>query len=152
MFNMFKKAAIANRVEETILYECVMDELEQGMKIKGLWGKALANSEGSTAKAESLYLQYRVQDIKDIFTSMKIAYDEMSKSEVLTQLNDIKNQVSEEEKEQMLKETLKKNDLLLASMFHQDKCVANYKNKPGSIYFEWKNNQWIKTGSLGTSS
>lgn len=94
MFNMFKKAAISNRAEETILYECVMDELEEGIKIRGLWGKALAKSDGDMSKAESLYMKYRVQDIKDFLTAMKIAYDEMPKNEV-SQIIDLERRKEE---------------------------------------------------------
>lgn len=60
MFNFIKKAAISNRANETILYEYVLDELESGYKVRGLWAKALAISEGNENKATSLYMQYRV--------------------------------------------------------------------------------------------
>lgn len=86
MFNMFKKAAISNRVEETILYEYVLDELEDGFKVRGLWGKALAMSEGDENKATSLYMQYRVQNIKDYFTTLKITYEELSKTQIKSSL------------------------------------------------------------------
>lgn len=82
MFNRFKKAAIEYRTEENILYEYVLDELEEGTKIKGIWGRALANSDGDVNKANSLYLKYRVQEIKDILNSMKIAYEEASKRDI----------------------------------------------------------------------
>ena len=36
MFNFIKKAIISNRAEETILYEYVLDELEDGYKEKDL--------------------------------------------------------------------------------------------------------------------
>ena len=89
MFNFIKKTIISNRVEETILYECVLDELEDGFKVRGLWGKALAMSEGDENKATSLYMQYRVQNIKDYFTALKITYEELSKSQIKNKLVDL---------------------------------------------------------------
>lgn len=92
MFNFIKKSIIANRAEETILYEYVLDELEDGYKVRGLWAKALAMSEGDENKATSLYMQYRVQNIKDFFVSLKIAYEELSKAQIKNQLiNLVKN-------------------------------------------------------------
>ena len=155
MFNMFKKAAIVNRVEETILYEYVLDEIENGIQIRGLWAKAMANSDGDMNKANSIYMKYRVQDIKDIFTTMKIVYDEMSKNEIenhLKNLNEV-DKVSPEEKikkleklkQKELEDKLNENDLLFAGMITKDKCVANYKSLPGSVYFIWQDNTWIRT-------
>ncbi|MEA2017526.1 MAG: hypothetical protein U9N59_03675 [Campylobacterota bacterium] len=155
MFNMFKKASIANRVEETILYEFVLDEIESGIQIRGLWAKAMANSDGDMNKANSIYMKYRVQDIKDIFTTIKIAYEELSKNEIanyLKNLDDIEQILPEEKikkleelKQKKLEDTLYKNNVLFAGMTTKDKCVANYKSQPGSVYFVWKNNTWIRT-------
>ncbi len=65
-----------------MLYEYVMEELENNIKIKGLWAKAYANSEGNIDKIEPLYVQYRVQSIKDIFISIEISYNEMSRQKL----------------------------------------------------------------------
>ena len=82
MFNWIKKQAIQKRVEDAILYEYVADELEDGVKVKGLWAKAYAQSGGDSDAVEPLYMQYRVQSIKDLFTAMKIAYEELPKNEI----------------------------------------------------------------------
>ena len=79
MFNHFKKVAITNRAEDELLYEYVLNEMESDIIAKGLWAKALANSAGDTANAKSIYMQYRVQSIKDAFTTLKIAYDDLTK-------------------------------------------------------------------------
>jgi hypothetical protein len=92
MFNFLKKVAISNRAEEAILYEYVFDELEEGYKVKGLWAKAIAMSEGNENKAKSLYMQYRVQDIKDYFTSLKIAYEELSKTQIDKKLKNLEKE------------------------------------------------------------
>jgi len=93
MFNFIKKAVIANRVEESILYEYVLDELDEGFKVRGLWGKALAMSDGDINKANSLYLQYRVQNIRDTFISLKIAYEELTKNQIKNQITKLKSDV-----------------------------------------------------------
>jgi len=82
MFDYFKKKAIKNRVNDEILYEYVVEELEKDMKIKGLWAKAYANSDGNENKIKPLYMQYRVQSIKDIFTSLEIMYNELSRQKL----------------------------------------------------------------------
>ncbi len=95
MFNFIKKSIIANRAEETILYEYVLDEIEDGYKVRGLWAKSLAMSEGDENKAKSLYMQYRVQNIKDFFISLKIAYDELSKTQIRNKLSNLNNEKEE---------------------------------------------------------
>lgn len=95
MFKFIKKSIIANRAEETILYEYVLDELEDGYKVRGLWAKALAMSEGDENKAKSLYMQYRVQNIKDFFISLKITYDELSKTQIRNKLSNLNNEKEE---------------------------------------------------------
>lgn len=53
------------RIREEIIYAAVMKEIKSGSKREGLWAKALSESEGNKAKAESLYIKYRVQSIED---------------------------------------------------------------------------------------
>jgi hypothetical protein len=65
MFKKLKRASATHRLLEEQLYKQVVQELAQGQRRDGLWGKALANSNGSKEKAEALYIQYRVQSIKD---------------------------------------------------------------------------------------
>jgi len=86
LLDRFKKIGIENRNNDEVLYEYVSIELERGMKFKGLWAKAYANSEGNTNKIEPLYMQYRVQAIKDMLTSLEISYNEMSKKVLFTYL------------------------------------------------------------------
>lgn len=54
-----------SRLAEEKLYEYVALELERGERRSGLWAKALANSDGSDAKATGLYIKYRVQSLID---------------------------------------------------------------------------------------
>jgi hypothetical protein len=65
MYKKLKRNLAAERLMEEKLFEQVVIELSQGEKRLGLWGKAIANSDGLEEKAKSLYIQYRVQSIKD---------------------------------------------------------------------------------------
>ena len=54
-----------DRLAEEMLYAEAMREIEQGIRRDGLWGKAIADSEGDDKKAKGLYLKLRVQALKD---------------------------------------------------------------------------------------
>ena len=53
--------------EEAMLAK-IMSEIESGQKRQGVWAKALMDSDGDEAKAESLYLKYAVQSLVDEWT------------------------------------------------------------------------------------
>lgn len=50
---------------EERLYEQVVTELTNGHRRDGLWAKALANADGEEERTKALYIQYRVQSLKD---------------------------------------------------------------------------------------
>lgn len=60
-----KQAAIVDRFVEEKLYEQALHEFQMGMRRDGLWAKAFRKSNGDKQKANALYLEYRVQSIKD---------------------------------------------------------------------------------------
>ncbi|WP_198593579.1 hypothetical protein, partial [Vibrio breoganii] len=67
---MLKKLFIKNgfakgRIIEEHIYELVAEELSRGEKRIGLWTKALALSDGSHSKAESIYIRLRAESIVD---------------------------------------------------------------------------------------
>lgn len=103
MIDYFNKKDISQRAEDELLYEYVMEEMEQEANyIKGLWAKSIAYSEGDNEKAKSLYMQYRVQSIKDTFKLLEISYRELSKEKLW---DTIKNSFgSYEEKQKMEQE------------------------------------------------
>lgn len=53
-----------NYLNEDEIYEQALTEIEEDKKVKSTWAKALAQSEGNKDKAESLYINMRVHDIK----------------------------------------------------------------------------------------
>lgn len=56
---------LADRLLEEKLYEEVAQDLDRGKRREGIWAKALANSNGSESQAQSLYIKYHVQALKD---------------------------------------------------------------------------------------
>jgi hypothetical protein len=68
MFNNQSNTKIQNRLNEEKIYAQAYAEFERGELRKGLWAKALANSDGDSEKAKSRYLRSRVQSILDEIT------------------------------------------------------------------------------------
>ena len=91
LFNFAKKIIIENRENDDLLYEYVLTEIENEIIIKSLWAKAIAMAEGNEKKVEPLYMQYRVQNIKDQFTKLNIAYSDMKKEVLFNQIKSIFN-------------------------------------------------------------
>ena len=54
-----------SRQDEELMYEYISDEMDSGIIRKGLYAKAKANSKGDEKEANSLYLKYRLQSLKD---------------------------------------------------------------------------------------
>lgn len=65
MFKKFKRTSAVRRLLEEKLYEKVVLELSRGHRRDGLWAKAIANCNGQDEKAKALYIQYRVQSMRD---------------------------------------------------------------------------------------
>jgi len=68
LFDKFKTSTAIDRLSEEKLYEQVAQELKAGKKREGIWVKAMAKSGGDLNKAESMYIELRVQSIKDEYT------------------------------------------------------------------------------------
>ena len=51
-------------VNESKIYEDIMNEIEQDNKVKSTWAKALSQSDGNKDKAESLYISMRFEELK----------------------------------------------------------------------------------------
>ena len=81
---MFKKyklnRAISSMVEDK-LYEMALDEVENGILKKGAWARALSQSDGIDAKAKSVYLQFRVEAMKNEAQIMESVLEELNKVE-----------------------------------------------------------------------
>ena len=56
--------SLNSEINEDEIYEKIMIEIEQDNKVKSTWAKALSQSDGDDKKANSLYINLRVQEIK----------------------------------------------------------------------------------------
>jgi len=65
IFDKFKTSTAIDRLSEERLYEQVAQELKAGKRSEGVWIKAMAKSGGDLNKAESMYIELRVQSLKD---------------------------------------------------------------------------------------
>ena len=65
IFDKFKTSTAIDRLLEEKLYEQVAQELKASKKREGIWVKAMAKSGGDLNKAEALYIELRVQAIRD---------------------------------------------------------------------------------------
>lgn len=72
MFDSIRKRSAAARIIEEQLYEQVVNELATGQRRNGLWAKAIANSNGQDEKAKALYIQYRVQSLRDEYELLHV--------------------------------------------------------------------------------
>ncbi len=84
ILNRLKMNKIQERLDDEILYEYVLTEVEEEIRYKGLWAKAYADSEGNEKNIEPLYMQYRVQSIKDRLVALNIAYNSMKRETLFT--------------------------------------------------------------------
>lgn len=94
LFDKRNKSSATDRLFEEKIYEEVLKEVEQGKRRDGLWAKAFANSDGNENKAKALYINYRVQSIKDEIELSSIAAEAAAKEE---------KRISEKEREIRLK-------------------------------------------------
>ena len=67
LFDKFKRKS---RLEEELMYRHAFRELNAGIIREGLYAKALVNSSGDEEQTNSLYIEYRVQSIKDELNGM----------------------------------------------------------------------------------
>jgi hypothetical protein len=55
----------AARLAEERLFAAVLREIESGVRKDGVWAKALTDASFDEKKAKTLYVQYRIQSLKD---------------------------------------------------------------------------------------
>jgi len=89
MFKKIKSKFAIGRLSEELLYEKVLSEEKSGIKRPGIWGKALADSNGAEDMAYSLYLKYRVQSLKDESELAEIIASEIPKGSAIHQMRQV---------------------------------------------------------------
>ncbi len=69
-------------MNDALIYEYVLDEVESEQYVKSLWAKAMAHSDGSPDKTKALYMQYRVNALKEEFELLGIDYSALGLEEL----------------------------------------------------------------------
>ena len=139
MFDFAKKVIIENRENDDLLYEFTLTELENNIIVKSLWAKAIALSEGNENKIKSLYMQYRVQNIKDQFTKQNIAYSELKRELLFQKIKSIfseqgeGNSISYETEEEKPKKTYTELDIFFNPSYYTEE---EKKKILGDNYYE----------------
>lgn len=103
LIDSIKKRAIYSRLQDELLYGYVLEEIEAGQMLKGLWGKSIANSQGDDKKVQPLYMKYRVQSIKDTFAAAQITYNDLQKSTLYEYIDSLAGEENNRSGEQVRK-------------------------------------------------
>lgn len=74
--DLYRKSRISSRLLEEELYAETLRELEQGIRRDGLWAKAFVKSGANEEKAKALYIEFRVQALRDKLALYKIQLQE----------------------------------------------------------------------------
>jgi hypothetical protein len=74
--DLYRKSRISSRLLEEVLYAETLRELERGIRRDGLWAKALSKCGANPEKAKALYIEFRVQALKDELALYKIQLQE----------------------------------------------------------------------------
>ena len=75
VFGKNRKAKLAARAFEESLYEIVASELRAGIKKDGLWLKSVSKSRGNDDLVQSVYIELRIQSLKDEIEVSALAYE-----------------------------------------------------------------------------
>lgn len=102
-----------NNINEDEMYEKVMIEIEEDKKVKSTWAKSLAQSEGDKDKAESIYINLRVEQIKNENNQDKLNEKKGEIYDIETKLNDF----------------LAIQGLVLVDRISNVEVIANHKSK-----------------------
>jgi DNA-directed RNA polymerase subunit RPC12/RpoP len=66
---------------EEYFFDIVARELNNNIKHDAVWAKAIAKSQGDIGKAESYYIKYRIESLKDDMILNQEAYEEKLKKD-----------------------------------------------------------------------
>lgn len=94
MLKKFRFNRAVSKIVEDKLYEMALEEVESGILKKGPWARALSQSDGLDAKARSIYLQFRVEAMKNEAEIIKAVLEETEKSENNERIKSTKSDIS----------------------------------------------------------
>jgi len=103
-----------DRLSEIQLYELVAEEIANNQQSRGLWVKAISESEGNHEKAKALYIKLRVEMIKDEWAfADKVAAEEAKQAEARWAAEQQRQRYAEDDRKR--KEDKKQREAYLAS-------------------------------------
>ncbi len=110
--------------DEDAYYEQALQEIEEGNQVKSFWAKALVKSDGVESKSKSLYIKYRVEDLKNKEREKQLAFEAL-------------------QKDNKLKSFLEENKLLnQVKKISKTKVIANRADSPIDVCIEFINGEW----------
>jgi len=134
LFDKFKSHE--EKFSEEALYAAVLKEMESGIRKDGLWAKALAKSEFNHDKAKALYIELRVQSVKDENDFLQKEVRRLDKAKVSdSQLAKIK----EAQEEREFNEKIEKSNPPIYKVFKYSAIfwlIITYLISRGSFFWE----------------
>jgi hypothetical protein len=130
-----------DRLSEIQLYELVAEEIANNQQSRGLWVKAISDTEGNHEKAKALYIKLRVEMIKDEWAyADKVAAEEAKQAEARGAAEQQRQRYAEDDRKR--KEDKKQREAYLASEREKgwgrrvewDKSVENTKPDRVPLY------------------
>ena len=120
--------AIVGSINEDKLYEQALDELEKDTKVKAIWAKALAESDGDEKKAKAFYIKDRVKTQK-------------AQKEII-RLEKVRIKLAAEKIEGQLSDYLVTNNLSFIEKITDHKVKANMNDGIYDAYLEYDGSEW----------
>ena len=94
---------VISRLQETELYELVMEEINNDDLVPGIWGQAIVEADGDDKKALAKYIKLRVQSLKDGMFLGKVINEQIRRVNSLDRLNNLKSKkIEKNEKKNIL--------------------------------------------------
>nr|MBP7432071.1 hypothetical protein [bacterium] len=76
-----KEAKKSKKMFDEMIYERVFEEISKDEKQPGLWAKAIADSLGNINMADSLYIKYRAEALKEESVRLYEEFEKRKKNE-----------------------------------------------------------------------
>lgn len=76
LIESIRAQGVSSRITEEMLYAEALREIEQGVRRDGLWAKALSRTKMNQNEAHALYLELRVQSLKDEIALLAMQQEE----------------------------------------------------------------------------
>lgn len=132
MFKKFRTNRAVSRLVEDRLYELALDEVDKGILKRGPWARALSQSDGIDEKAKSIYLQFRVEAMKNEAQVINAVMDDLDErddhSEIITA--SLKKNHSEQDRHaRLINESTKQRHVSSSPMYNRQSNAGKTKRR-----------------------